>query len=53
MNFEFPGAVPCRMFLTDDSFREQYRNNGPVLVWLNLDSKEHNLLNSKFSRFIL
>jgi len=31
----------CRMFLTDDSFREHYRNAGPVLVWLNLDSKEH------------
>ena len=30
----------CRMFLTDDTFREQYRNGGPVLVWLNLDSKE-------------
>jgi len=30
----------CRMFLTDDAFREHYRNAGPVLVWLNLDSKE-------------
>ena len=30
----------CSMFLTDDAFREQYRNAGPVLVWLNLDSKE-------------
>ena len=31
----------CRMFLTNNSFREHYRNAGPMLVWLNLDSKEH------------
>lgn len=30
----------CRMFLTNDSFREYYHNTGPVLVWLNLYSKE-------------
>ena len=30
----------CRMFLTDNAFREHYRNAAPVLVWLNLDSKE-------------
>ena len=30
----------CRMFLTDTAFREHYHNVGPVLVWLNLDSKE-------------
>lgn len=30
----------CRMFLTDDGFRERHRNLAPVLVWLNLDSKE-------------
>lgn len=30
----------CRMFLTDDAFREHYRNVGPALVWLNLDSNE-------------
>lgn len=30
----------CRMFLTNDAFREQYGNVGPVMVWLNLDSKE-------------
>ena len=30
----------CRMFLTDSAFREPYGNVGPVLVWLNLDSKE-------------
>ena len=28
------------MFLTNVAFREHYRNAGPVLVWLNLDSKE-------------
>jgi len=30
----------CRMFLTDNTFRKHYPNVGPVLVWLNLDSKE-------------
>ena len=30
----------CRMFLTDRDFREHRGNNPPVLVWLNLDSKE-------------
>src|SRR5215467_10224897 len=30
----------CRMFLTNGSFREHYGNTGPVLIWLNLDSKE-------------
>ncbi len=30
----------CRMFLADDAFRARYRNVGPALVWLNLDSKE-------------
>jgi len=30
----------CRMFLTNGAFREQYLNDGPVLVWLNLSSKE-------------
>ena len=28
------------MFLTNAAFREQYGNSGPVLIWLNLDSKE-------------
>ena len=28
------------MFLTNGAFREQYGNSGPVLIWLNLDSKE-------------
>lgn len=31
----------CRLFLTDAAFREHYGNNGPVLIWLNLDSKEN------------
>jgi predicted lactoylglutathione lyase len=30
----------CRMFLTNAAFREQYGNSGPVLIWLNLGSKE-------------
>jgi|SRR3970040_1464476 len=30
----------CRIFLTDGAFREQYGNAAPVLIWLNLDSKE-------------
>lgn len=29
----------CRLFLTNPSFRENYGNTGPVLFWLNLDSK--------------
>ena len=29
----------CRLFLTNNSFRESYGNTGPVLFWLNLDSK--------------
>jgi predicted lactoylglutathione lyase len=30
----------CGMFLTNGAFREQYANRGPVLIWLNLNSKE-------------
>lgn len=30
----------CRMFLTDEAFRTHYRNMAPVMVWLNLDSRE-------------
>lgn len=30
----------CRMFLTDDAFRKYYRNAAPVVVWLNLNSKQ-------------
>ena len=29
----------CRLFLTDRPFRETHGNSGPVLVWLNLNSK--------------
>lgn len=29
----------CRMFLTNAAFRERYGNTGPVVIWLNLDSK--------------
>lgn len=30
----------CRMFLTDGDFREQHGNAAPVMVWLNLNSKD-------------
>jgi predicted lactoylglutathione lyase len=30
----------CRMFLTNRDFREQYGNASPVLIWLNVCSKE-------------
>jgi len=30
----------CRMFLTNPAFRKGYGNAGPVLIWLNLNSKE-------------
>jgi uncharacterized glyoxalase superfamily protein PhnB len=30
----------CRLFLTNPSFRELYGNASPVLIWLNLNSKE-------------
>ena len=29
----------CRLFLTNTLFREPHGNMGPVLFWLNLDSK--------------
>ena len=29
----------CRLFVTNRSFREHYGNTGPILFWLNLDSK--------------
>jgi len=29
----------CRLFLTSHSFREHYGNTGPILFWLNLESK--------------
>lgn len=30
----------CRMFLTDRDFRRHHGNAAPMMVWLNLDSKE-------------
>ena len=30
----------CRIFLTDRDFRRHYGNDGPVVIWLNLNSKE-------------
>jgi uncharacterized glyoxalase superfamily protein PhnB len=30
----------CRLFITNRSFRASYGNSGPILFWLNLDSKE-------------
>ena len=30
----------CRMFLTDRDFRAQRGNTPPVMIWLNVDSKE-------------
>lgn len=30
----------CRMFLTDPDFRAHHGNAAPVMIWLNLDSKE-------------
>src|SRR5678816_2195297 len=30
----------CRMFLTAADFREQHGNAPPVVIWLNLESKE-------------
>ena len=30
----------CRMFLTDHSFRANHGNDSPVMIWLNLNSKE-------------
>jgi predicted lactoylglutathione lyase len=30
----------CRMFLANSGYRKQYGNVGPVLIWLNLESKD-------------
>jgi len=30
----------CRMFLTDSGFREHHGNAPPIMIWLNLDSKD-------------
>jgi uncharacterized glyoxalase superfamily protein PhnB len=39
----------CRLFLTDPAFREPYGNFGPVLIWLNLSSKEE--VNALYARW--
>jgi predicted lactoylglutathione lyase len=40
----------CRMFLTNRAFREQHGNAAPVLIWINLNSKEEvNELHSLWS----
>ena len=30
----------CRMFLATSDYRKRYGNGGPVLIWLNLESRE-------------
>lgn len=30
----------CRMFLTNEPFRQHYATGGPVMIWLNLQSKQ-------------
>ena len=30
----------CRMFLTDKNFRQHHGNASPVMIWLNLSSRE-------------
>jgi predicted lactoylglutathione lyase len=29
----------CRLFITNHSFRQSHGNTGPILIWLNLNSK--------------
>ena len=48
----------CRMFLTDAAFREQHSNAPPIVIWLNLDSKEgvdklYEIWNANGARIIL
>lgn len=33
------GRGECRLFITNTSFREHYGNTGPILIWLNVNSK--------------
>jgi uncharacterized glyoxalase superfamily protein PhnB len=30
----------CRLFLTDVPFRRHYGNDGPVIIWVNLESRQ-------------
>jgi uncharacterized glyoxalase superfamily protein PhnB len=48
-NIDWGGAVggiagiskgDCRMFLTDRDFRQQHGNASPVMIWLNLNSRD-------------
>jgi len=40
----------CRMFLTNEAFRQGHRNSGPIVVWLNLNSREEvNALHAEWS----
>ncbi len=34
------GQGQCRMFLTNAAFREGHGNVGPILIWLNVNSKQ-------------
>ncbi len=47
----------CRMFLTDHNFRQHHGNAAPVMIWLNLNSKEevdelHEIWNAGGARII-
>lgn len=47
----------CRMFLTAPEFRQHHGNAPPVLIWLNLDSKQevdelHELWNANGAKLI-
>ena len=47
----------CRMFLTNPTFRQMYGNSGPVLVWLNLGSRNevdalHEQWSSRHARIV-
>jgi predicted lactoylglutathione lyase len=47
----------CRIFLTNPAFRETYGNAGPVLIWINLSSREevdelHELWSGRQARIV-
>ena len=47
----------CRMFLTDREFRERHGNAPPVMIWLNLDSRQevdglHEIWNTRGAKVI-
>ena len=39
----------CRMFLTNEPFRQHYGNGGTIVVWLNLSSKQE--VNELYARW--